>query len=624
MNKKISTMIFSLISMSTAAAVNLPPVVQITSPSNDSLIANTKEMIFKINASDDQRLRYVELRLNGRVLCRDRYLPYECKILTSVLVGDSPVVEAMALDYKGLKSYHSITLRREAMTVSNPPPQETCSLAQAKVASGFFESLNVNQMTMKTWNDPALNNPQSDGTYLFGYNSTDSHYVNFPKTGYYVFDVEAKYYSSFSYQSENPYPKLQVSVNGRVVSEADVNSTALSWFRSSDQENEVEAFLIPAGTHLVSVSAGNWSKELNQSNYQNLFARELRIFEADAECSPLPVVPDLSSKDFKSATSNRPIALGTVLDTGICIQGLCLNVFKDDPKYHDILKKFNHMTPGSVFLMDRIAVAEGVYDFSKADEVVNFAVANGMSITFGHLVWHLFVPQWLVNKNDPAYTKKFLTEYITKVMTRYKGKIKHWVVVNEALDDYEGTRNSFWRQQFGGDGYIEAAFRTARSVDPNANLLYNDYDIDEIGRKSDAAYELVKSLLARGVPVDRVGLQGHFKTDVPLFYKSLVKNMERFAQLGLKIQMSEVDVGFSSKSVPGPVALEIQAQYYRNTLKACLKVEACELWTVFGTADKYWWGPLITPPLYYGSIMNDDYSPKPAYIALMKVLYGWD
>lgn len=610
-----------------AQAINQPPTIQITSPLNGSKLPSDGKIIVLAEAQDDVKVEIVEFLVNDKVLCQDKTIPYECSLTLPKHMD--VILTARALDSQGLSKTTPklvVTKFSEPPVVVNPPTTEagTCSLVGKEIAVNPLVTLTANGMPIKTWVDKNVQHLQSDGSFLFSFNGTNSQYVDFPSDGYYVFNVQAKHYSTFSSQSENPYPKLQVSVNGRVVSEADVNSQGLEWYNSNSSDHEVEAFKIPAGRHLVSISAGNWSKEVGKSNYQNLFVREMKIFKANHTCADSPTVPDLSQKSPADAPLDRELALGTVLDTGICIQGLCLNVFKDDPKYHSILKKFNHMTPGSAFLMDRIAVREGVLDFSQADEVVNFAVQNNMSITFGHLVWHHFIPQWLINKNNPTYTKTFLKNYITTVMTRYKGKIKHWVVVNEALDDYEGSRNSFWKQQYGGDSYIAEAFKTARAADPDANLMYNDYDIDEIGRKSDAAYELLSDLKASGVPVDVIGLQAHLKTDLPLFLKSMIKNMERFADLGLKIQLTEVDVGFSSSAKPTTLALDIQAQYYRNTLKACMKVQECELYTVFGTADKYWWGPLLTPPLFYGSIMNDDYSAKPGYISLLEILYGYD
>src|SRR5207302_7761217 len=111
---------------------------------------------------------------------------------------------------------------------------------------------------------------------------------------------------------------------------------------------------------------------------------------------------------------------------------------------------------------------------------------------------------------------------------RYKGRVSYWDVVNEAIDDSGNLRNTIWLQVIGPD-YIDMAFRWAHEADPAAKLLYNDYSAEGLGRKSDAVYTLVRSLLQEGVPIQGVGLQSHFTLSSPPKIDDISANMSRLA-----------------------------------------------------------------------------------------------
>lgn len=511
-----------------------------------------------------------------------------------------------------------------------------CSIQDAVLNPTPFITLNPNDPTMtESWDNSSVGNPQYDGGFMFSFNGNRQRMVTFPSTGYYSFKVRARHYTA---PVTSPFlvpPQVQIAIDGRVAMEADVTArNSLEIYDSADPSGayDTETFLITAGSHLVTIGSGNWSKQFGQSVYQNLVVGDIEIFQATTlNCDSIPSSPDLSSFTLRDLGEGRGVRIGNVLDTGINIamhsppgyNGYAGNVFDDEPLYPSLLSSnFNHLTAGSAFLLDRIAVSEGVYDFTETDRIVNFALANNMTVTFGHLLWHHFIPTWLLSKT-PLEVQTFIDDYITTVMTRYKGKIKYWIVVNEVMNDSEGFRSSFWYNTLGVD-FIKNAFLKAHAVDPDAVLIYGDYDIDELGRKADYTYDFIANLKSQNIPIHAMGFQGHFKLDRPLFYSSMVRNFRRFADLGLKVQLTEVDVGFTPSSVPTALELKIQAEYYRNTLRACLETPECEVYSLFGTADKYWWGPQINPPLYYGAIYNDDYSPKPAHTELMKVLYGID
>jgi endo-1,4-beta-xylanase len=193
-------------------------------------------------------------------------------------------------------------------------------------------------------------------------------------------------------------------------------------------------------------------------------------------------------------------------------------------------------------------------------------------------------------------------------MGHYKGKIHSWDVVNEAFQDgSSGARRSSPFQDKLGNGFIEEAFRTARAADPAAKLCYNDYNTDGINAKSNAVYNMVKDFKARGVPIDCVGFQSHFNSasPVPSDYQA---NLQRFADLGVEVQITELDIEGSGTS---------QATSYGNVVKACLAVTRCTGITVWGITDKYSWRASGTPLLF-----DSNYNKKPAYTAVLSALGG--
>jgi endo-1,4-beta-xylanase len=195
--------------------------------------------------------------------------------------------------------------------------------------------------------------------------------------------------------------------------------------------------------------------------------------------------------------------------------------------------------------------AASAYNFYGADAIVAFARAHGMRVRGHTLVWHQQVPAMVFRGNKGPATRDEVLErmkdHITTLLTRYKGEVYCWDVVNEALSDSGGWRtDSPWYQAAGadqdGDGipdYIEKAFEFARQADPSALLFYNDYNIER-GAKLDAAVSLVKALKEKGL-LDGVGIQGHWSIFEP--DAQTVRNaIERFASLGVDVQITELDL----------------------------------------------------------------------------------
>jgi len=216
-----------------------------------------------------------------------------------------------------------------------------------------------------------------------------------------------------------------------------------------------------------------------------------------------------------------------------------------------ILKEFNSLTPENAMKMEPIHPEENRYSWKDADSIVNFAERHGLKVRGHNLCWHSQAPGWLFkdsagNNVTKEVLLKRLKDHITTVVSRYKGKIYAWDVVNEVISDNkdEYLRNSTWYQVC-GEEYIAKAFEYAHEADPDALLFYNDYnEINAVKREK--IYRLVKGLKDAGVPIHGVGLQAHWAINEPS-EKQLDSTLSRFADLGLKVQITELDISVYPK-----------------------------------------------------------------------------
>jgi endo-1,4-beta-xylanase len=294
--------------------------------------------------------------------------------------------------------------------------------------------------------------------------------------------------------------------------------------------------------------------------------------------------------------------------------------FSDAAQYQETARtEFNILTPENAMKWDAIHPQQNTYSFTQADQHVQFAQQNNMAVHGHTLVWHSQNPPWLTNGSWTSTTlTNVLYDHIDTVMGHYQGDILVWDVVNEAFDDSANPRNSIWRNVI-GPNYIDLAFQRARAADSGAKLIYNDYNIETINGKSTAVYNMVASMKSRGIPIDGVGFQMHL-TSGGINYQSLADNMQRFAQLGLEIYITEMDVRY-----PAPISqvnLMAQASIYGNVLDRCLAQTACKALQTWGFTDKYSWVPDFEPGSGDALIFDANYNAKPAYYALQAELGG--
>ena len=303
---------------------------------------------------------------------------------------------------------------------------------------------------------------------------------------------------------------------------------------------------------------------------------------------------------------------------GIDCIGAALNpgVLESDEAYRAVAgSEFNCAVAEYGMKWDAMEPEQGTFDFSLGDQVVEFAEQHGMRVKGHALVWHGATPEWVLGVTSPSALRTVIREYVTEVVTHFKGRVEAWDVVNEAIADSGGAfRNSHFYKVLGTE-FFKIAFEAARAADPDVELLYNDYGGEGLGVKSDAIYELVKSLKESGVPIDGIGLQSHLTHNgVPP--EQLEANMNRLAALGLSVNLSEIDVRMGM--APGTLddKLARQAEIYRQLAVACANQPACTGLFVWGFTDAHSWVDGTFGGTNLPCLLDEDLNRKPAYDGL--------
>ena len=205
--------------------------------------------------------------------------------------------------------------------------------------------------------------------------------------------------------------------------------------------------------------------------------------------------------------------------------------------------QFNSITPENVMKWESIHPQSGEYDFNLADRFVEFSLTNRMFIVGHTLVWHSQIPAWVFEGHGKPTSRELLLqrmrEHILTVVGRYKGKVRGWDVVNEALESDGSLRNSPWHTII-GDDFIEKAFEFAHEADPNAELYYNDFGLEEESKRK-GAIDLINKLISKGVNINGVGIQEHVNLKWPTT-NQLDVTLKEFGKLGLKVMITELDV----------------------------------------------------------------------------------
>jgi len=289
-----------------------------------------------------------------------------------------------------------------------------------------------------------------------------------------------------------------------------------------------------------------------------------------------------------------------------------------------VIKHFSSVTPENCLKPERIEPAEGEFTFQSADATVDFAVAHGLKVRGHTLVWHQQNPTWLFkDENGGTVSKTVLIDrletYIKTVVSRYRGKIYAWDVVNEPTDG-AGLRRSPWLDIIGPE-YIELAFRFAHEADPNAKLFINEIDTID-ATKGDTIRKLVRSLRAKKVPLDGLGLQFHITLSYPGI-SAIAAALRQYNALGVDLHITELDMSLNAdpkvkRGNAPPDRLIRQAHRYRELFDLFKRFRRITNVTFWGFQDSHSWltySPVVKAdwPLLFDAYLK----PKLAFWGLI-------
>lgn len=309
----------------------------------------------------------------------------------------------------------------------------------------------------------------------------------------------------------------------------------------------------------------------------------------------------------------------------------------------NIEANYDILTPENCMKPERIHPREDQYNWSTPDALVQWCEDNEIRV-WGHtLVWHSQTGRWFFQSetDDRQVTRelamKRLKDHIMAVVGRYKGRVLGWDVVNEAIDDRgagrtENLRDYSWYRTVGPD-VLTMAFKWVHEADPDAELYYNDYGIEQGAVRNTGKHAssmmLLKRLIEEGAPVGGVGIQGHWTVNTNL--EDIEKAITNYESLGLKVAISELDVaviGSNSGAFPGrgfgrgggditvsEDALKQQAEMYAKLFEIFKRhSDTISRVTFWGLSDRRSWRWRQSPLLF-----DRQLRPKPAYQAILDV-----
>jgi len=288
---------------------------------------------------------------------------------------------------------------------------------------------------------------------------------------------------------------------------------------------------------------------------------------------------------------------------------------RDAPASTLVAAQYNRLTPENELKWQSLQRQPGVFDFSQADAFLQYGETHGMEIHGHTLVWHQQVPGWVFQDDGGGQATREqllarLDQHMSALAEHFGNHVQYWDVVNEAFNDDGSLRSTPWRTII-GDDYLEQAFRLAARHFPEAKLVYNDFSMENPAKR-EAVVKLVRDFQARGVRIDAIGSQGHFRLQTPTL-EAIEASLDAFAATGVEVLGGEMDVDVlpaanQNQGADLSVNAELSARLnpYPECLPASVAEQAAARWgalfalllrhseqlhsvTLWGVSDGYSW-----------------------------------
>ena len=346
----------------------------------------------------------------------------------------------------------------------------------------------------------------------------------------------------------------------------------------------------------------------------------------------IKIIDNNEQKVSLSQKFQKHFLVGAAINEGQILQ-------KDQPSVSIIKKEFNTISPENVMKWMFVQPKPNEFYFDHTDKYVQFGLDNNMHIVGHALIWHSQIANFMNSIKDSTKMIQHVTNHISTLVNRYKGKIDTWDVVNEALNEDGTLRESIFLKVL-GENYLETVYKMAEKYDSNADLAYNDYNLCK-PKKREGAVKLIKSLQKNGAKINSVGIQAHWQLTSPTL-EEIETSILAFSELGVKVMFTELDISVlpnpwelsgaevtqnfkkfegDKKMNPFPENLpdsvkEKLAKRYENIFKLFVKhKDKISRVTFWGVTDKFSW--LNDWPIKgrtnYPLLFDRNYKEKKAY-----------
>ena len=352
----------------------------------------------------------------------------------------------------------------------------------------------------------------------------------------------------------------------------------------------------------------------------------------------IKIIDNNEQKVSLSQKFQKHFLVGAAINEGQILQ-------KDQPSVSIIKKEFNTISPENVMKWMFVQPKPNEFYFDHTDKYVQFGLDNNMHIVGHALIWHSQIANFMNSIKDSTKMVQHVTNHISTLVNRYKGKIDTWDVVNEALNEDGTLRESIFLKVL-GENYLETVYKMAEKYDSNADLAYNDYNLCK-PKKREGAVKLIKSLQSSGAKINSLGIQAHWQLTSPTL-EEIETSILAFSELGVKVMFTELDISVlpnpwelsgaevtqnfkkfegDKKMNPFPENLpdsvkEKLTKRYENIFKLFVKhKDKISRVTFWGVTDKFSW--LNDWPIKgrtnYPLLFDRNYKEKKAYKRIMNL-----